>query len=229
MRDWSTEKCICPYQKEEFSTCSVGGEKKDSTLFVRAKKSTVGKLLNIGKLNFELNYNESSGYLEGRCISDTTKSILLFKDNGLKSIGRKEILSHHWVKGLIKDRSMGISAPLRRKEELLNFKFETVYFDYDQYSIRAEYTSYLNKVIKMLNSHSDIRLKIIGHTDSDGSNAYNEILSKNRVKSLISFFIQNGIEESRIVIDYKGERNPISTNDSSEGKQLNRRVSFEFI
>ena len=58
---------------------------------------------------------------------------------------------------------------------------------------------------------------------------YNEKLSKNRAKALIRFFEENGLEKSRIVIDFKGEKQPVGSNKTPEGKQRNRRVDFTFI
>lgn len=223
------ELYLCPYQKENFSSCSILGEKRNLALFINAKRKLKGENRNFKEIQWDLHYNKNSGYLEGNNKLDTSLRIVLYKDNTITSIERKEIISYHWVKGLLNDIRMGVSAPIKRKEELLNFTFETVYFDYDKFVIRTEHLPYLNSVVRMLNSHSDIRLKITGHTDSDGSNIYNDKLSKKRVQAMIDYFVEKGIEKSRIVIDYKGERLPITNNDSESGKQKNRRVTFEFI
>ena len=68
-----------------------------------------------------------------------------------------------------------------------------------------------------------------GHTDSDGSDGYNESLSQARAKAIVAYFQRNGLEEDRLIFDFKGERSPVSSNDTSGGKQKNRRVVFEFI
>jgi OOP family OmpA-OmpF porin len=81
----------------------------------------------------------------------------------------------------------------------------------------------------MVKSHSDLRIKITGHTDADGSDRYNEKLSQKRAKALIQFFENNGLEKSRVVIDFKGEKQPVDSNKTPEGKQRNRRVDFTFI
>ena len=109
------------------------------------------------------------------------------------------------------------------------FHFETIYFDYDKDDIKQEYRNYLLKIVKILKSHSDIRVKIIGNTDSDGEDNYNDDLSKRRAEALIIFFQTQGLKRDRIVLDYKGEKNPIDSNKTIEGKKRNRRVDFEFI
>ena len=116
-----------------------------------------------------------------------------------------------------------------RKIERDNFVFEPIYFDFDKFEIREEHHEFLNAMIKIVKGHSDLRVKVTGHTDSDGSHMYNDTLSMNRAKSIIKFFTDRGLDADRIEIDFKGEMDPVSTNDTSQGKQLNRRVDFEFI
>jgi outer membrane protein OmpA-like peptidoglycan-associated protein len=84
-------------------------------------------------------------------------------------------------------------------------------------------------MIRMVKSHSDLRILITGHTDADGSDTYNITLSKRRAASLERFFEANGLPKSRVEIDFKGENEPVDRNDTSEGKQNNRRVDFRFI
>ena len=84
-------------------------------------------------------------------------------------------------------------------------------------------------MIRVIKSHSDLRIKITGHTDSDGSDEYNEDLSQRRAESLVNFFVRNGMQRDRIVIDFKGEKEPVGSNKTDEGKQSNRRVDFSFI
>ena len=129
----------------------------------------------------------------------------------------------------MRDYHNGLSAPMKRIEELKNFSFEPIYFDYDKFNIKEEYHSQLNEIKKIILSHSDLRILVIGHTDSDGSNAYNDVLSKKRAESIIKFFTTKGLRRDRIVIDFKGETDPVDSNATAEGKSKNRRVDFKFI
>jgi outer membrane protein OmpA-like peptidoglycan-associated protein len=81
----------------------------------------------------------------------------------------------------------------------------------------------------VINGHTDLRLKVIGHTDWDGSDQYNEDLSKKRAESIIQFLELNGLDQDRIEYEYQGEKKPADTNKTSEGKKRNRRVDFQFI
>ncbi|MEY4287418.1 MAG: hypothetical protein RL511_1507, partial [Bacteroidota bacterium] len=111
----------------------------------------------------------------------------------------------------------------------LQFSFQPIYFDYDQALIKSEYEAYLKELIRMVKSHSDLRIEITGHTDTDGSDAYNLALSKKRCEALLSFFAANGLAKDRVVIQYKGEKEPVDQSNTDEGKQRNRRVDFRFI
>jgi outer membrane protein OmpA-like peptidoglycan-associated protein len=70
---------------------------------------------------------------------------------------------------------------------------------------------------------------VIGHTDADGSNAYNNALSERRAAAITAYFVAKGLAPDRIKIQFKGESEPIGNNKTNEGKQLNRRVDFLFI
>ena len=217
---------IQPYNNNEYKLLEIKGKKHKNHLSTYQKKR---KNSNNFFCFMNLEYDESDGYIKGHYNSDSLKKVVLFKDINLKSIDEKILPHAHWVKGLFYDLNHNISSPEKRREELKNFKFENVYFDYDKFSIRPEHIGYLDKVVQILNGHSDLRVKITGHTDSDGSNGYNIKLSKQRAQILIEYFTSKGIEKSRIVIDFRGENEPIGTNKSKEGKQLNRRVNFTFI
>ncbi|MBM3417494.1 MAG: OmpA family protein [Bacteroidetes bacterium] len=226
-------KCkIEPYQQEYYGTYTLNGNVDVDDINLNFSKKIIELGVNLGEFSFRLNYSPRDGYLRGQLYkkgqSTSTSRIVLYKQEmEWKDTHQKS--SHLWVDRLKKDLLNGVSSPTIRKEELKAFTFQPVYFDYDQYVIKDEFKSYLSEIVKMLNSHSDLRLRITGHTDGDGSNAYNLTLSKNRAKSLIDFFIVCGIEKSRIVIDFKGENYPVDRNDTQEGKQRNRRVNFEFI
>jgi len=158
-----------------------------------------------------------------------TGKIILFKSEFNFSDKTKPSKHSNWAYTILWDYKNGLSSPEKRIEELKQFSFEPVYFDYDKHEIKSEYHEQLNKIKKIVLSHSDLRILVIGHTDSDGSNRYNRSLSKRRAESIIRFFTSKGLRRDRIVIDFKGETVPIESNATSEGKSRNRRVDFKFI
>jgi OOP family OmpA-OmpF porin len=82
---------------------------------------------------------------------------------------------------------------------------------------------------RIILGHSDLRIKIIGNTDSDGSDKFNENLSRRRAESLTSYLENQGVKRDRIIIEYNGEKLPIESNSTEEGRKKNRRVDFKFI
>jgi outer membrane protein OmpA-like peptidoglycan-associated protein len=177
---------------------------------------------------YTLKYNPQNGYLEGSTDKQDYRFIA-YQSKGEISMSKTAYLPKDWLLRFSQELKDGISAPQIRKQELLNFTFEPIYFDYDQATIRTEYQTYLKELIRMVKSHSDLRIEITGHTDTDGSDAYNLDLSKRRSEALLLFFSQNGLAKDRVVISFKGEREPVDKSQTNEGNQRNRRVDFKFI
>jgi outer membrane protein OmpA-like peptidoglycan-associated protein len=85
----------------------------------------------------------------------------------------------------------------------------------------------LNEISKAIKEHAGIKIKIIGHTDSDGSDATNLTLSQKRAEAVKQALVKDyGLDESQITTDGKGEANPVTDNKTKEGKAANRRVEF---
>jgi OOP family OmpA-OmpF porin len=185
------------------------------------------------RMEGELNYNEKTGYLTGdyisyECKRVTGKIILYQCDKKLIKEDENDV-SHIWFDQFTKDYKLGLSAPKIRLLERKNFVFEPVYFDYDESFIRPEHFAFLDKMILVIKGHSDLRVLVTGHTDSDGSDKYNDDLSFRRAQAIIDYFKSKGLNEDHLEFDFKGEKNPIDDNKTSIGKQRNRRVDFKFI
>ncbi|MCX6269769.1 MAG: OmpA family protein, partial [Bacteroidetes bacterium] len=74
-----------------------------------------------------------------------------------------------------------------------------------------------------------LKVEISSHTDSKGSDQYNQVLSENRAKSVVDYLINAGIDKSRLIYKGYGESQPIATNETDEGRQLNRRTEFKIL
>jgi OmpA-OmpF porin, OOP family len=184
-------------------------------------------------LKMELQYNDSTGYLEGKYTSsDCRRSsgrIIFYRSNAKFSDNEEFMLSQHWINIFKKDLTLGYNAPQIREIERANFQFKPIYFDYDKDSLKPEFEQFLIDMIRIVNGHTDLRILVTGHTDSDGTNEYNDDLSLRRAKTITEFFTSHGLDKERIQIEFKGENDPIDTNQTPEGKQKNRRVDFSFI
>lgn len=219
-----------------FAVKKIKGSAKDKSIsfseFVIEKKKNSTKS-NWCNINADLFYDDSTGYLKGRFTSSDCKrnngTIILYRINASLTATSDSPMSHSWYKKFQSDLKKGYSAPEIREKERKNFSFQPIYFDYDKADIRPEYFSFLKKMARVVDGHSDLRIKVTGHTDGDGSDAYNIELSKRRAEAIVNHFVSLGLSKDRIVIDFKGEKEPIDNNTTPEGKQKNRRVDFTFI
>ena len=84
----------------------------------------------------------------------------------------------------------------------------------------------LNDLATYLNSNTNLKLALEGHTDNVGSETSNQTLSENRAKSVKDYLVSKGVAESRITHKGFGESKPIADNLTEEGKKQNRRVEF---
>jgi outer membrane protein OmpA-like peptidoglycan-associated protein len=109
------------------------------------------------------------------------------------------------------------------------YAMEDIYFDVNKTTIRPESEVRLNKVLKTLQTYSDITVEIIGHTDSDGSEKSNQVLSEGRAESVKKWLVDKGIDSTRITTVGFGENKPVADNKTKEGKQKNRRIEFKRI
>lgn len=199
----------------------------------RSHKKKLNRGLAFCKMIYKVQYNEISGYLEGTYSATDCRNkngkIYLYRSEHSISDGDAMTLTHAWVRRLIDALEKGKMSPAKMAEMRANFEFKPIYFDYDKAEIREEYIVYLKTMAQIVLSHSDLRIKVTGHTDGDGSDAYNLGLSKKRAQAILDFFVAQGLSLDRLEIDFHGKRNPIAPNTTREGKQRNRRVDFEFI
>jgi OmpA-OmpF porin, OOP family len=108
-------------------------------------------------------------------------------------------------------------------------RLNNVFFDFDKWNLRPESFIELDRVVALLNENKSIEIEMSAHTDSKGSDEYNFKLSDNRAKSVREYIVAKGIAASRIVSKGYGETKPMSTNETDEGRQLNRRVEFTIL
>ena len=99
-----------------------------------------------------------------------------------------------------------------------------ILFDFDSAVLRSNARSNLSELADNLRQYSRTDVLIIGHTDATGSDSYNQNLSEQRARSAANFLMQQGVEGARIETRGMGENDPVATNDTAEGRQLNRRV-----
>ena len=132
-----------------------------------------------------------------------------------------------------KDIELLTTAPVITKvDDELRIVLENIYVDFNKYNVKEESTISLNKIIKVLKEHPDMKLAINAHTDNKGRDFYNLNLSEKRAASAVKYLIKNGINKSRLQSKGFGETKPLVNckNDcTDEDLQANRRVEFVIL
>jgi len=104
-----------------------------------------------------------------------------------------------------------------------------VLFDFDKSVIKPEGRARLDDLVSKIGGINLEVVIAIGHTDSIGSNAYNQKLSVRRAESVKAYLVSKGIPANRIYTEGKGESQPVASNKTKEGRAKNRRVEIEVI
>ncbi len=112
---------------------------------------------------------------------------------------------------------------------ILEYAKEEIRFDYNKSNIKEDSKWVLDRVVDIMNKYPDYLLRIGGHTDNIGGEAFNQILSEQRVKSCYDYIVAKGIAQDRIVYFGFGESRPIAGNKTAAERQLNRRVELELF
>jgi len=128
--------------------------------------------------------------------------------------------------GTASDPNTDVSAVNIGGQEYVQVEVKDVNFRSGSAQLEPYELTRLKPVLDTLQRHPNTRVHIEGHTDSDGSNSYNQQLSENRAKNVAFHLMDNGISRDRIVTYGYGEERPIAANTTAEGKRMNRRVTF---
>jgi outer membrane protein OmpA-like peptidoglycan-associated protein len=156
-----------------------------------------------------------------RLCPETTINSIYFRNDGA-DIDNNEA---YYISNL----RIAVGAPDTRSKLITEGRFSTTGIKFDSGSDKIKPESYpvLKEIANVLKENPDVRVKIIGHTDSDGSPDKNLELSKKRAIAVKNALIQEfGIDGSRMETDGKGQTMPVDDNSTPQGKANNRRVEF---
>ena len=116
-------------------------------------------------------------------------------------------------------------AKVERVGEGIQVTFESgLLFDFDSDAIRSDAGRNLTELAQSLKKYPDTQLLIVGHTDSRGDESYNQGLSYRRANSAAAYLQAQGVARARVATNGRGEYEPVASNDTDAGRQLNRRV-----
>ncbi len=102
-------------------------------------------------------------------------------------------------------------------------------FAFNSTQLTAETVYLVEPLVEMVKEQGALRLRIIGHADATGTDAYNEALSRRRSKSIAQLLIRNGVAATSLETEGRGESQPVADNTTPAGRAKNRRVEFELV
>lgn len=104
-----------------------------------------------------------------------------------------------------------------------------IFFDFDKFTLKKESYPELDRLTKLIKENPKYKIKIEGHTDNIGSESYNLELSRKRAESVRNYLVSKGVSIKRFSLLSFGSSMPIASNDTEEGRAMNRRVVVSFI
>ncbi|NML62377.1 OmpA family protein [Massilia sp. RP-1-19] len=119
------------------------------------------------------------------------------------------------------------AAPVPTSEKV-SFAAEAL-FDFDKAIVKPEGKAALDDLLNKLQGMNTEVMVTVGHTDSIGSDAYNQKLSLRRAEAVKAYIVSKGVDQSRVYTEGKGETQPVADNGTSEGRSKNRRVTVEVV
>ncbi len=106
------------------------------------------------------------------------------------------------------------------------YRLEGVNFEFDSATLTSGAKARLDEAVKILLRHDDLKVEIAGHTDSVGSESYNQGLSQRRAASVRDYLVGKGANAGNLTVKGYGESDPVAGNDTDAGRAQNRRVEF---
>ena len=104
-----------------------------------------------------------------------------------------------------------------------------VTFDVASYTLKPEFRTTLDQIAASMNQYPNSLIDVYGHTDSTGSDAYNQTLSENRAATVGNYLASRGVSPARIRTQGFGETMPVASNDTIDGRTRNRRVEIKIV
>lgn len=183
----------------------------------------------------ELYDNETEELLAQFSSSEETGEYVISLPGGKNygiSVQAEEYLFHSEninISESIVSREIINDIKLKKVEVGESIVLNNIFFDTGAATLRPESYAELGVLNKLMLDNPSIKIEISGHTDNVGSAAINQRISEQRARSVVEFLIERGIDRDRLTYKGYGFDKPIATNDTPEGRQLNRRTEFEII
>lgn len=147
----------------------------------------------------------------------------------IKVKGYKEYVGEIDLTNMSKDMDLRKDiylTPIPEPVVAVAISLKNVEFETGKWDILPQFEAELQKFVDILKTYPEHKYVIEGHTDSVGKDAANQTLSENRAKAVLDYVVAKGADASRLESVGYGEKKPVSTNDTTEGRQRNRRVDL---
>ncbi len=130
----------------------------------------------------------------------------------------------------LREKTAGTGVDVVRDGDNLLLRMPSgITFAYDSDAVQPQFQPTLNEVASVLTQYPKTYIDIYGHTDADGSEAYNQGLSERRATSVQNYLAAKGVQSVRMATKGYGETQPIASNETAEGKAQNRRVEIKIV
>ncbi len=130
----------------------------------------------------------------------------------------------------LREKTAGSGVDVIRDGDNLLLRMPSgITFAYDSDAVQPQFQPTLNEVAGTLAEYPKTYIDIYGHTDSDGSEVYNQGLSERRARSVANYLSARGVLSARMATKGYGEMQPIASNETAEGKAANRRVEIKIV
>ena len=169
------------------------------------------------------------GYLLGDLVGgrhDRTEKILGAGIGAIAGAGIGSYMDEQERKLRQQTAGSGVDV-IRQGDDLLLRMPSGITFAFNDASVQPQFRPTLDEVSSILSQYPKTFIDVYGHTDSDGSDAYNQTLSERRAQSVAGYLTSHGVQSARIATRGFGETQPIASNATEEGKAANRRVEIK--
>ena len=130
----------------------------------------------------------------------------------------------------LRERMQGTGVDVVRDGDHITLDMpEAITFAFNSSTLNQRAYGVLDRVADTLREYDQTMIEIAGHTDSIGSDAYNDKLSRERAQAVANYLVSRGISGQRLIITGAGERYPIASNDTEAGRAENRRVEMTIV
>jgi outer membrane protein OmpA-like peptidoglycan-associated protein len=171
------------------------------------------------------------GYLLGDILggrNDRTAKIVGAGLGGLAGAGIGYYMDEQEKK--LREQTAGTGVDVTREGDNLILNMPSnVTFAVDSSAIDPEFQSTLGTVADTLSQYEKSYVDVLGHTDSTGSDSYNQSLSERRAASVANFLTNSGVQRERLATRGFGESQPVASNSTEEGRAANRRVEIKIV